>query len=332
MSSRPHRPIALVVTLLVGVTVAVLLTWPHLFGVALWFGPAQVVAFRSLLALGLAVAAAIAATVAVRRRRWAVAAGLAIVLGVAAIAGGGIQLARGSAATTASGDLTVLAWNTQGGATGPAEVAALVLDTGADIVSLPETDAAAAAEVARLVTTAGHPMRADTALGTGDYAPYPTSVLIGAELGEYRLDASAGSTPELPSGVWRPVSGSGPTIVAAHPYPPLPGHMPQWRAGLNWVAERCAEPDLIVAGDLNATVDHLAAIGGNALIGDCRDAATEVGAAAVGTWPSTVPTWLAAPIDHVLLGSAWTARSVEVGTPTTPGSDHRPVIAVLGRA
>lgn len=332
MSSRT-RPLAFAATIVLGIPVAILLVWPQAFGAALAPGIAQLLSFRTVLALVLAVAAAIAATVAVLRRRWAIAAGLALVLGVAAIGGGAVQLVRGSTHASAGddGDLTVLAWNTQGGASGPAEIARLVLSSGADIVSLPETDAAAAAEVVRLVEAGGRSMHADTTAGVGVYSDYPTSVLIGAELGEYRLDETAGSTPELPSGVWLPVSGSGPAIVAAHPFPPLPGHMPQWRDGLRWVAQRCAMPDVIVAGDLNATVDHLAGIGGDALIGGCDDAASQAGVTD-GSWPATVMPALASPIDHVLFGSAWTARSFRVVTSTAPGSDHRAVIAVLGRA
>lgn len=101
--------------------------------------------------------------------------------------------------------------------------------------------------------------------------------------------------------------------------------MDDWRAGLDWIRAQCRElgPELILAGDLNATVDHLDLDG-------CRDAAAEARAAATGTWPSTTPAWLAAPIDHVLVGSAWHVREVRA-VDATGGTDHRALVAVLAR-
>lgn len=53
-----------------------------------------------------------------------------------------------------------------------------------------------------------------------------------------------------------------------------------------WIADLCGDGEVIVAGDLNATVDHLAGLGvDGGSIGGCRDAAAEAGSAAAGTWP-----------------------------------------------
>lgn len=132
-----------------------------------------------------------------------------------------------------------------------------------------------------------------TTHGDTGYSEIPTSILIADHLGDYQVDGAAGSTPGLPSVVLRPVDGTGPTIVAAHPFPPLPSQMGTWRAGLQWVADQCDSPDVIVAGDLNATVDHLWGLGdGDGLIGSCEDASLNAGAAAVGTWPVSAPPWL----------------------------------------
>ncbi|MGY1552334.1 endonuclease/exonuclease/phosphatase family protein [Microbacterium sp. A588] len=292
---------------------------------------AQLIAFRAPLALLLGTGAVLIATVDVFRRQCGIAAGVAIVLGLASVANGGILLSRGFEAAIPDGDLTVIAWNTQGGAASPKSVARLILATEADIVSLPEMDDLAASEVARLVAKDGHQMKAATTYGeTGD-SWIPTSVLIHDDLGDYRVDTSAGSTPGLPSAVWRSVDGTGPTIVAAHPSPPLPESMDEWRSGLQWIAAQCDAPEVIVAGDLNATVDHLSGLGtGDALVGDCQDAAVMAGAGAIGTWPTSAPAWLAAPIDHVLFGAAWTVRGVQVVTSLDEaGADHRPIVAVL---
>ncbi|MDQ0728921.1 endonuclease/exonuclease/phosphatase family protein [Microbacterium sp. W4I20] len=328
---RPRRRAGLLVTLILGVPIALLLVWPQGLHAERLPLVAQVISFRAGLAIALLAGAGVFALAAVARRRWSIAAGLAVVLLAASLGNAGVLLARGSAATAAAseaeGDMTVLAWNTQGGAASPESIARLVIETDADIVSLPETDEQAVGEVARLVALEGRTMVPDTTWGLDGESDIPTSVLISDELGEYRLDPEAGSTPGLPSGVWMPVDGSGPRFVAAHPLPPLPGLSGRWNAGLGWVTDHCSEPEVIVAGDLNATVDHLA----SALDG-CQDAASESQSAAVGTWPATAPAWLAAPIDHVLVGSAWEVRAASVVTGyDTAGSDHRPIVAVVAR-
>ncbi|PVW04401.1 endonuclease/exonuclease/phosphatase family protein [Microbacterium sp. Gd 4-13] len=330
---RRHRPALFAVTLAVSVPLVVLTAWPQAFGAQTAPVVAQVIAFRGPLAIALLTIALVTSIIAVIRRRWSVSAALAIAVAAAAVINGGVVLARAGGAESTGGELTVVAWNTQGGAAAPSAIARLVQETGAEIVSLPETDADAAAEAVRMLAERGVHMSTDTTYGGTGYSPIPTSILIAGELGEYRVDASAGSTPGLPSAVWRPVSGEGPTIVAAHPMPPLPGSLNQWREGLRWVADRCDAPNVIVAGDLNATVDHLSGTGrGPALVGACADAASEVGAASTGTWPARFPAWLASPIDHVLVGPAWSVRGFDVVTSfDDAGSDHRPVVAELER-
>jgi endonuclease/exonuclease/phosphatase family metal-dependent hydrolase len=141
----------------------------------------------------------------------------------------------------------------------------------------------------------------------------------------------------LPSVVAVPADGDGPTIVAAHPIAPVPRYMAEWRDGLAWLAERCAGSDVIVAGDLNSTLDHYtgldAASDASGGIGTCRDAARVSGGAAVGTWPVALPPLLGAPIDHVLATPNWAVSGFRVVTDLdAAGSDHRPIVAHLVRA
>lgn len=324
--SRPLR-IGFVAALATGVPVILLLVWPEALGAQRVLGVAQMIAFRGLLAVALAVSAAVVAVVMLLRRRWGVAAGVALVLAVSSVGNGAVLFQRGATGGLPEGGLVVMSWNTQGGATSPRDVARLAVRVHADVVALPETDAVAATEVARLMQAQGGSMTRVTA---GDRIP--TSVLVSDRLGRYRADWSVGTTPGLPSLVVRPVGGQGPTIVTAHPAPPLPGSMRDWRSGLGWVAARCDGPDVIVAGDFNATVDHLQGLGaGGGLVGACRDAALEAGSAAAGTWPSTRPGWAAAPIDHVMAGPAWVVRGFQAVETGGRGSDHRPVVAVLAR-
>lgn len=331
MTKRPGLPFAL--ALAAGLLAAVVVVWPQGVGIHRLPLVANLIALRGILAVGLVGLALVCALVAAVRRSWGVAAGLATALAVAAVSTGGILAVRGFGGPDADADLTVAAWNAYGGGASPESIARLVRDTDADVVSLPETDADAAAEIVDMLARDGIRMRADTVGAAPGGGGIPTSILISDELGPYVRDSTAGSTPGLPSGVWRPVDGNGPVLVAAHPMPPLPGLTDEWVAGLKWIAGRCVEPDVIVAGDLNATVDHFAGLGlDGGVVGGCRDAAAAAGAAALGTWPVRLPTALAAPIDHVLVGAEWRVRAFEVPTGfDDAGSDHRPVVARLSR-
>ncbi|MDF2666642.1 MAG: hypothetical protein K0R81_2492 [Microbacterium sp.] len=325
------RRTGLIVTLALGGALAVLAVWPQLVGAQRLQGVAQLIPFRGILALGFAALAVVAGVIAVLRRRWGVAAGLAIVLAAASLGNGAVLVVRGAGAPAADGELVVVAWNTYGGGASPESIARLVRETGADVVSLPETDADAAAEVVGILSRDGIRMTPATLEAAPGDDPVPTTLLVTESMGPYVLDLSAGSTPGVPSGVFRPAQGGGPTLVAAHPLPPLPLIMTDWTEGMDWVAAQCASPDVILAGDLNSTLDHLSGLGRNGgTVGECRDAAAEAGAAAVGTWPVRLPTALAAPIDHVLVGTAWEVRGFEVRTDfDDAGSDHRPIVATL---
>jgi endonuclease/exonuclease/phosphatase (EEP) superfamily protein YafD len=333
MPTAARRRLPLLITLVMGGLLALLVVWPQLIGAQRWQGVALLISFRGPLALGFAALAVIAGIIALLRRRAAVALGLAVVLAVAAAGNGAVLLARGGGGSVAQGDLTVVVWNTYGGGAPPAAIARLVRESGADVVSLPETDADAAGEVVGILAQEGIRMTAATVEAAPGDRPIPTSILIADALGPYVLDLDAGSTPGAPSGVWRPLEGTGPTLIAAHPLPPLPFIVDEWSRGMDWVGQRCVGPDVILAGDLNSTLDHLSGLGRDGgSVGECQDAAQQVGAAARGTWPASLPTALAAPIDHVLVGSAWEVRGFEVRTDfDDAGSDHRPVVVVLSR-
>ncbi|WP_285136708.1 endonuclease/exonuclease/phosphatase family protein [Microbacterium sp. lyk4-40-TSB-66] len=331
MLRRPR--LSFLVVLVIGGAVATIAVWPQLVGIHRLPLVANLLSLRGVSAGALGVLALIVGAVAARRGTWGVSAALALALAAAFLGNAGVLVVRGWGASAVDGDLTVVAWNAYGGGASPESVARLVRDTGADVVSLPETDAFAAAEIVGILAREGVSMRHDTVAAARGGETIPTSILISTALGAYARDASIASTPGLPSGVWRPVDGRGPTLVAAHPMPPLPRVMDQWDAGLRWIAEQCGDPDVIVAGDLNATVDHFAGLGARGgIIGGCRDAAAEVGAGAQGTWPVRLPLALAAPIDHVLVGAGWRAESFSVLDDfDDAGSDHRPIVATLTR-
>ncbi|MEP6843098.1 MAG: endonuclease/exonuclease/phosphatase family protein, partial [Pseudolysinimonas sp.] len=303
---------------------------------------AQVVSLRGLSALvaGVGVIALLLIALLSRRMRRFTAT-IALLLLVFAGVSAAVLATRGATAagfqTKAAADLTVLSWNTLGDAPGAAEIAKLAIAHHADIVALPETSFATADAVKQLMTQAGSPMQ-ELHVSLDQVAKsHTTSLLISTALGTYKVDASHGSTKTLPSVIAVPVDGDGPTIVAAHPVAPIPGEMANWREGLDWLAQRCAGKgtDMIMAGDFNSTLDHYSGLTaatatGEGDLGVCHDAARAEGSAAVGTWPTSLPAQLGAPIDHVMASNGWTFVGFQViGTEDGAGSDHRPIVAQL---
>ena len=310
--------------------------WPQLFGLQRAPGVAHAVSFRGVafvVALALIVLFTLIALVSARVRRFI--AGLALLLIVFSAVTLGVLVMRGlgnpSMPTKAPEEITVLNWNTLGDSPGAQAIADLVVEQEADVVSLPETSGATAQAVADLLADQGRPMQMLTLAFDQVSKARTTSLLISTRLGEYVADDSFGSTPGLPSVVAMPADGTGPTIIAAHPIAPVPGEFSKWRDGLTWLSEVCDAPNVILAGDLNATLDHFAGLGvGEAELGACHDSAKATGNAAVGTWPTVLPQFLATPIDHVMATDGWKFLGFRViGSLDGAGSDHRPVVAQL---
>jgi hypothetical protein len=240
------------------------------------------------------------------------------------LAGPGLGSDAGSGTEAdAVASIRVLSWNTFE-TVEAAAIARIALAENSTILTLPETSRETAEAVARALDAVGRPMQVFVAERGDPGETPPTALLVAESLGVYEVTTGLGDTGVLPSVVARPADGSGPVIVAAHPMPPLPSTMDAWRSDLDWVLSLCSERDLILGGDLNATLDHLGPLGG------CSDALAEVGSAAEGTWPTALPPLFAAPIDHVLTTGSWHAAKADILRTEDPsGSDHRPVIATL---
>lgn len=366
-----RRLVALVLVLAVAGALFVLL-WPSVVGWQREIVVAQAVAFRTggaVVAAGLIVVLLLLGLV-VRGLR-PLTSSFAVLLLVFGAVSAGIGASRGLGRETtpegSAAEITVLAWNTRGGAPGVDAIAQLALDEGAEVVSLPETDAETAAGVVAALAAGGRTFWAHTSSYDDVPGSPPTTLLVDQAVGEYRVDlAEDGTEPRLtpfaPSVVAVPVSGTGPTLVAAHTASPVPQNMDDWRAGLEAVAATCSPPeapeasdapatdgaavdaaapdappaeaplvDVVVAGDLNATLDHMTGLGtGRGALGDCRDAAVATTNGAVGTWPTAVPALLGAPIDHVMATRQWSTSAFRVVSGLDDlGTDHRPVVAQL---
>lgn len=326
---------------------AALVTWPQFFRLERTFPLAQIVSLRGALVVAFGLIALLALLLCLARTARAFAASL---LAIALLAGGAnaaILLSRGTGASAlperTDQSLRVMTWNTAGAAADPAVIARTAVAMQADIVALPETTIETGEEVAVAMREMGHPMWAHHE-DFGDREDYPdwdansTTLLISPDLGDYAVveSTSAGTTntSAVPSVVAMPIDGSGPIVVAVHAVAPRQDAMAAWRADLQWIADQCAADDVILAGDFNATVDHMDRLGvDGGTIGRCHDAASVTGSGAVGTWSTDWPPLLGTPIDHVMATEAWTATaSVVLTTLDDAGSDHRPLIVQYERA
>jgi len=285
---------------------------------------AQAVALRGVLALAALGAGAVLLVLwALSRRRPRALLAAAVLLSVGA-GHAGVLVARGLAAPppdAREADLVVLSLNTLGGASSPQHVARAARAADADVLALPETGADLAGEVARLLGpwSAWTGQRGSSPVGA-------TSLVVADRLGPLEQVVA----PRLALGaVSAAPVGDGGVLTAVHPPPPLPlaAGVGAWSADVAEAAAACrATPGAVVAGDFNATLDHAAL----ADLGPCVDAAAEVGAAGVATWPASASRLLGAPIDHVLVDArAWRVLSVQVLD--VGGSDHRALVVRLAR-
>jgi endonuclease/exonuclease/phosphatase (EEP) superfamily protein YafD len=323
---------------------AAVLTWPSAFGLERTFPLAQVISFRAPLAAALIAATLLMLLFAFIRPLRAMALVLALIFGVS----GGINVALlsdrgfgGDLPAKTETSLRVMTWNTAGSATSAESIAKFAVGMQADVVTLPETTIDTGAQVAEMMRDMGQPMWAHHAeygeYGITGWDATSTTVLIRPSLGDYSviqssLDGSS-NTSTVPSAVAMPVSGDGPIIVAAHAVAPRQEYMPQWRSDLQWLADQCGTDNVILAGDFNATLDHMTGMGiDGGTLGRCHDAASESGNGGVGTWPTDAPALLGAPIDHVMATPDWTVSgSVVMRSLDGSGSDHRPIVVQLER-
>jgi len=332
--------------LVIGAVIVLLaLAWPRVFGLQNSWGVAHVVSLRGLAVAGAALLVVVLLLLSRIRPLRRTMTALIVVTVLFGAANAGILVSRGlgtsSAAQAAPSaqSVTVLSWNTLGDVPGADAIARLALDNDADVITLPETTEEAGIAVAEAMRAAGRPMWVHTLAFDQVSKARSTTLLISPDLGDYTVSNAAqsgppGNTNVLPTVVAEPADGDGPTIIAVHAVAPLPQEMSNWRSDLNWLKDQCSRADVIMAGDFNATIDHMQ--GGAAtdsVLGDCQDAALTAGSGAVGTWPTRLPALLGTPIDHVLASPNWTVTDMHViESVDAAGSDHRPIVATLTTA
>ena len=332
------RLLGVLVTVLFAIATAIVV-WPQFFQLEQTFPFAQIVAVRGLVLAGFLAVAVLSLLLLFARPLRGFAASILIVALFGAVAIGAIGAVRGfgtgALPEKTAESVRVLTWNTAGEAVSAETIADAILTQQIDVVALPETAESVGERIAVMLREQGHPMWVHhVQFGNVDNGPqaWETTILISPALGDYSVIASSqdgsSNTGSVPSAVVMPVSGVGPTIVAVHAVAPRIEDMAGWQSDLTWIADQCPEGDFILAGDFNATVDHMASLGtGGGDIGYCRDAASLTGTGATGTWPAKYPGLVGAPIDHVMASQNWNPTGSLVLDAS--GSDHRALVVQL---
>lgn len=335
------RLLGILLTVLLAITTAVVV-WPQFFRLEQTYPFAQLVAARGAVLGALLAVAVVALLLMISKSMRGFAASVLIIalLGAGATALIGVTRGFGGDTLPAATDssIRVLSWNTAGEAVTADTIARQILDSDADIVALPETTEAVGEQIAVMLREQGHPMWVHSVKFNPDVVDGPsswqTTVLVSPDLGQYAVIESAtdgsSNTGQVPSVVLMPLEvGSGPTVVAVHAVAPRPEEMEQWRSDLRWIADQCPQGDVILAGDFNATIDHMASLGvDGGDMGYCRDVATRTGNGFSGTWPSSLPELFSTPIDHVMASQNWTPTGSRI-IADAGGSDHRGLIVQL---
>jgi len=336
--------------LIVAAVLLLVITWPQAFGAQNTWIIAHIVSFRAVAAIGAICGLVVCGLLRFIRPLRRTLSVMMVLLVMFAAANIGILASRGFTNATESTDaagsrdanatlaITVLSWNTLGDAPGAAAIAELALAQNANVVALPETTEETGVLVAELMRDAGRPMWVHTLAFDSVSKARSTTLLISPDLGDYAVSNAAvsgkpGNTNVLPTVVATPVNGQGPTIVAVHAVAPIQYEMSNWRDDLDWLATQCQGDNVIMAGDFNSTLDHMAgrASGtGQSILGNCTDTALSNGTAALGTWPTSIWAVLGSPIDHVMATSNWQVSTMRIiDTQDSAGSDHRPIVATL---
>lgn len=153
--------------------------------------------------------------------------------------------------------------------------------------------------------------------GSGIASRYPLAARVLTAPSSLR---QAGALVDLP--------GEDLEVVSVHPLPPVVYAGPDtWQRDMAGLPERdLGGPVRVLAGDFNATLDHVAL---RRLVNSGYvDAADEVGAGLTPTWPSSGALWPPpVTIDHVLVDERCPVDSFEVVD--VPGSDHRAVVTTF---
>lgn len=215
---------------------------------------------------------------------------------------------------------TLMSLNTWGGRAGIADLVAEVDSAKPDVIVLVEVTDECLGFIQRTTIARTYPYRIGQAGNRFD----ASGLMI---LSRFPLQALPTDLPTALQIAKVDIRGREVVVAAVHPPNPFVNH-PEWLSTSEAIRKRLRPllgQRLVVAGDFNATADHLTL---RRILGiGLRDAAVTSGSGWQPTWPANkaVPPVIA--IDHVLIGALVSAD--EVAAFTVPLTDHRGLVARL---
>lgn len=248
-------------------------------------------------------------------------------LAAAAVAGIARRAATDPAPPERADDLTVLAANVWHGRADTGALAALLERERPDLVALSESGCDYRDKLVPMIDALGYRAWVSTPPGVLD--GFGVTLLAGPRAGE--VTVTAGGRP----GHLRATGGllGARSFLAVHTASPTSaGRVRNWRRDLARLAGWSHEPAApVIAGDLNATVDHARL---RAVTGPVRSAAEGTGHGLAATFPTALrpsaapwrrPAGAGIQIDHVLVPAGTEVSRFAILD--VPGSDHRAVLA-----
>lgn len=215
--------------------------------------------------------------------------------------------------------LTVLTLNVDDGSTDADTVAAVLERERPALVTLPEAGPSDVDDLQEALDGLGYRVQAAPDDRTDDFDT--VSVALAPSLAD--AEVSTGQRGDFPAIEVTGGALGSLRFVAYHANAPVPNRMDLWLADLPVLQRWCgAQQPTVIAGDLNATLDHSLL---RSSIAGCADAAEQLGKGLVGTFPVSRPRWIGVQIDHVLVTGG--VRPLRVEILDVPGSNHRAVLA-----
>ena len=304
---------------------------PDLLGVGEVTGPVQVTAMRmpasmALMCVGLtAVVLALVVMRKLRRpavRQFVFAGGavlvvLGLVAGVQHAANGFTSHALATQAPRGAQTLTVVSANVLITNDDYSSVAAVIRTEHPQVIALAEARRDLVEAMLRDAKVAGHyQITASAPTYVGSERVHDDSLVLVAD--ELEPQPREEALPLAAAGVHTRIGN----LYAIHTAAPVQRSLVQsrWASTVREAVGLCREGTLVV-GDFNATLRHSPV----QLPATCVDAAASLGMSSAGTWPSSLPGWMGAQIDHQLYDRAsLTPLSGEVFS--VAGSDHRGLV------
>ncbi|OKL53287.1 hypothetical protein BSZ39_10240 [Bowdeniella nasicola] len=220
--------------------------------------------------------------------------------------------------------LTIIAFNTQS-TLSEEDLRSIHARYEPDVMVLPETSEFELSELSEKLGMSGEVIGTENDGLPDDYSGNiaPTTIWVNSRLGP--VHRALGPISSFGTVAVEFEDQRLPRIIGVHVAPPLPGLMGKWKADLERTVDyvKAYEGSLIVAGDFNATLRH----GALTSLRHPQETANQCETRGNGSWPTSIPSFLRARIDHILISGNLAA--VKCSEMDLGSSDHAVIVSTI---